>query len=92
MNPIQLSRKISLSIIFLAQSSFGAKIKIARLTPAERKQILDDARAYDLKNKEKKHQSCTKGDKNCEEEKTRTPDSKKEKPKDSLTEEKKQTL
>jgi hypothetical protein len=83
MKRILFSPKIILASIFLALGAFAAKVKIARLTPGERKQILDDARAYDLKNKEPKSETCQKDDVQCEKEKLkkRSPTSLKEKDK-----------
>lgn len=90
MKRILFSPKIILASIFLALGGFAAKVKIARLTPGERKQILDDARAYDLKNKEPKSETCQKDDVQCEKEKLkkRSPSSLKEKDKKAPAQEK----
>jgi hypothetical protein len=90
MKRILFSPKIILASIFLALGGFAAKVKIARLTPGERKQILDDARDYDLKNKEPKSETCQKDDVQCEKEKLqkRSPSSLKEKDKKAPAQEK----
>ena len=83
MKRIHFYPKIILASIFLALGAFAAKVKLARLTPGERKQILDDAREYDLKNKESKTEACQKDDVQCEKEKLkkRNPSSTKQKDK-----------
>jgi hypothetical protein len=89
---IQLSPKIIFASIFLALGAFATKVKVARLTPGERKQILDDARVYDLKNKQSKSEICKKDGLDCKKEKTteRNPDSSLENPKKLPAQEKKQ--
>ena len=79
MKHTQLFSKILLASTLLAQGSFAEqvkveentpkKVKVARLTPAERKQILDDARAYKTEKKQSKNETCKKDDEKCEKEK-----------------------
>jgi hypothetical protein len=80
MKHTQLFSKILLTSALLAQGAFAEKVKveqsspgkirIARLTPGERKQILDDARAFDMKKKQSQNKICQKDDPKCEKEKT----------------------
>ena len=80
MKHTQLFSKILLASALFAQGSFAEqvkveentpkKVKVARLTPAERKQILDDARAYKSEKKQSRNETCKKDDVKCEKEKT----------------------
>lgn len=64
------------------------------MTPGERKQILDDARAYDQRNKQRKTEACKKGDSNCDTEKPepKSPSSNGNTPKNVPNQEKNQNL
>ncbi len=73
MKQLKFSTKLVFITIFLAHVAFATKMKLARMTPAERKQILDDARAYDQRNKQRKTETCKKGEPKCESEKTESP-------------------